>query len=59
MVKGCDLLDRDFASAWPVNRRAYDTVRTLADDIEYLVLRTCIGKALLSTTARGQDDKMD
>lgn len=38
MIKGRDLLDGDFTSAWTVYRGADDTVGALADDIEDLVL---------------------
>ena len=38
VLKGRDLLDRDLATAGPVDGRADDAICTLADDIEDLVL---------------------
>ena len=45
VVERRDLLDRDLAPGRPVDGRAHDAVRALADDIEHLVLRACAGAA--------------
>jgi hypothetical protein len=40
VIKGCDLLDCHLPTTGPMDSRAHNTVRTLTDDIEYLVLGT-------------------
>lgn len=40
MVERCDLLDSNLAPAWPMDSRTDDSIGTLADNIEDLVLCT-------------------
>lgn len=41
VVERSNLLNRDLAPTGPMERRADDSIRALADDVEYLVLRAC------------------
>ena len=44
VVEGCDLLDGDLATARSVDGGADDAIRTLADDVEDLILGSWDGE---------------
>ena len=52
VVKGGDLLDGDLAAGRSVDGRADDAVRALADDIENLVLCTCMAASMTAVRRR-------
>ena len=52
VVKGGDLLDGDLAAGRSVDGRADDAVRALSDDIENLVLCTCMAASMTTVRRR-------